>query len=122
MFRVDVRPCAHWLPGRFAQERAAAQASAARTPSPRRAMFVNVSGCAVPLGLATSALRSCGIGAAAAADIVPLLQVRPLSEHVTTRWTDDVLRHPGRSSRRQPRGFPIEALQCAIEAWGASSR
>ncbi|XP_077544352.1 cytotoxic granule associated RNA binding protein TIA1-like isoform X7 [Haemaphysalis longicornis] len=40
-------------------------------------MFVNVSGCAVPLGLATSALRSCAIGSCAPAsppDIVPLLQ------------------------------------------------
>lgn len=50
---------------------------------PVRAMFVNVSGCAVPLGLATSAaLRSaCGIGScalpppASPPDIVPLLQV-----------------------------------------------
>ncbi|KAH8019951.1 hypothetical protein HPB51_023593 [Rhipicephalus microplus] len=77
--RVDVRPP---LVGALRPPGRARVGPALACPAPVRAMFVNVSGCAVPLGLATSALRSCGIGScalppASPPDIVPLLQVPP---------------------------------------------
>lgn len=91
-------PRAHWRRapgGRAAGRTGVALCGAPR--SPFAAMFVNVSGCAVPLGLATSALRSCAIGSCAPAsppDIVPLLQV-PSRRRVATRSRGGTCATPG---------------------------